>query len=151
MYKERLKKLRENKEITQSQISALLKVHDYVYGQYEREYVIIPIKHLITLANHFNVSIDYLFGFTQNLNYANYNQEIDLKKVGGRLKEFRKEHKLTQVKLASIINIGKGTIAGYEVGNYLIATPFLYTICNKYHISSDYLLGRTDEPKYLNK
>ncbi len=68
-----------------------------------------------------------------------------------RLKEFRKENKLTQVKLAEILNIANGTIAEYERGTNIIATPFLYTICKNYNISADYLLGKIDEPKYLKE
>ena len=67
-----------------------------------------------------------------------------------RLKEFRKENKLTQEKLASILNTNKSVICGYEKGRYIIATPFLYQICKKYNISADYLLGKIDSPKYLN-
>ena len=37
----------------------------------------------------------------------------------------------------------------YEKGKTLILTSFLYTICKKYNISADYLLGKIDEPKYL--
>ena len=69
--------------------------------------------------------------------------------VKNRLKEFRKENKLSQVKLSFLLNVAKGTIGNYETARSLIATPFLYTICKKYHISADYLLGKVDSPKYL--
>ena len=59
MYMERLKEVRNNKNITQAALSQLLGIHEYVYGQYEREYVIIPIKHLNTISNYFNINIDY--------------------------------------------------------------------------------------------
>ena len=70
-------------------------------------------------------------------------------RYGKRLKEFRKENKLTQSKLATILNTAQPVITNYENGKHLIATPFLYTICKKYHISADYLLGKIDNPKYL--
>ena len=57
--------------------------------------------------------------------------------------------KLTQSKLADNLGCSYGTIAGYERGRYLIATPFLYQICKTYRISADYLLGKIDNPKYL--
>ena len=78
----------------------------------------------------------------------NTNLNIDIHKIGQNLKEFCKENKLTQEKLTEFLNIGKGTIADYERGRYLIATPFLYQICKKYNISADYLLGKIDNPKY---
>ena len=149
IYAFKLKELREEKNINQLELSKTLNIDNSVYAKYEKEYEIIPIKHLNTLCNYFNVSFDYIFGFTNDLNYPNMLREIDTKKSGTRLKELRKEHKITQTILSDELNCSYGTIAGYEIGRYLIATPFLYTICKKYHISADYLLGKIDSPKYL--
>ena len=149
MYSNQLKKLRNNNNITQAFLSLLLGVHEYVYGQYEREYVIMPLKHLNILSNYYHVSIDYIFEFVNDNNYFINNQEIDKNLMGNRLKEFRKENKITQNKLASFLNTTHSVISDYERGRYLIATPFLYQICKKYHISADYLLGKVDEPKYF--
>jgi len=57
-----------------------------------------------------------------------------------------KENKLTQEKLASILNVSRTTITEYERGTNIIATPFLYTICKNYNISADYLLGKINTP-----
>ena len=105
---------------------------------------------LVEASDFFNVSFDYLFEFTNTCNYKKENKNIEIKIVGERLKAFRKSQKLTQVKLASILNTVQPVIANYEKGKNLIATPFLYTICKKYNISADYLLGKIDNPKYLN-
>ena len=142
--------LRENSELKQYEIAKILNIYKGLYNQYETEYEIIPIKHLNTLANYFDVSIDYLFGLNDKLNYKNNNCDIDAMKVKERLKEFRKENKLTQEKLAKILNMARSALANYERGRNIIATPFLYTICTKYNISADYLLGKVDSPKYLN-
>ena len=108
-----------------------------------------PIKHLNTLCNYFDVSLDYIFSFTNIKQYPN-NKNIDLILLAKRIKETRKENKLTQIKLANILNVANGTVANYETARYLIATPFLYTICKKYNISADYLLGKIDTPKYFH-
>lgn len=149
IYKKKLIELREEKELKQYEIANILGIYKGLYNQYETEYEIIPIKHLNTLCNYFHVSFDYMFNFTKEKNYKEIKPEIDLIKAGQRLKEFRKEIKKTQTGLASELNCSYGTIAGYEIGRYLIATPFLYTICKKYNISADYLLGKINEPKYL--
>ena len=91
----------------------------------------------------------YLFQFTGINNYDNSNS-INLKISVKRLKEFRKDNKITQVNLAKMLNVANGTIANYECGRNFIATPFLYEICKKYKISADYLLGKVDNPKYIN-
>ena len=148
-YKERLKEVRELKEVKQSDIAKYLGVSNKTYSAYEIEYEIVPSKHLVKVIDYFNISIDYLFGFTNQKQYDNYILGIDKKIAGQKLKEIRKEQKLTQQKLATILNTTQSVIADYEKGRYLIATPFLYTICKKYHISADYLIGKIKEPKYL--
>ena len=151
IYGKRLKDLREEKGLKQYEIAELLNFHKNGYGQFERETTLLPIKHLNTLCNYFGVSLDYIFDFTSKIKYSNAKADIDLNIVKNRLKEFRKENNLSQEKLASILNVAKGTIGNYESSRSLIATPFLYTICKKYNISADYLLGKTENPKYLTK
>lgn len=149
IYSERLKELREEKELTQNDLADLIQIHSATYSQFERESSIIPIKRLNTFANFFNVSLDYLFNFTNTRQYSNFNNDINFELAGQRIKEFRKENKITQVKLANFLNTTQSNIVGYEKGNFIIATPYLYMICKKYNISADYLLGRIDEPKYF--
>lgn len=148
-YTKRLIDAREEKKFTQKDISTFLNLHKNVYGHYERGETIIPVKHLNTLSNLYNISLDYIFGFTNMKNYSNYRLEINKKLIGIRLKELRKKYNLTQADLAGILHYSKSTISGYEIGKNIIATPFLYDICKKYNISADYLLGKTDDPKYL--
>ncbi len=149
IYKKRLIELREEIDLKQYEIANVLGIYKGLYNQYETEYEIIPIKHLNTLCNYFNVSIDYILQLTNKINYPNSLDEINISESGKRLKEFRKEKKLTQEKLAKELNMARSALANYERGRNVIATPFLYQICKKYNISADYLLGKIDEPKYL--
>ena len=49
--------------------------------------------------------------------------------VGKNLKRIRKEHNLTQVKLADLINYNEGTIANIENNSYqTFSLEFLYVI-----------------------
>ena len=148
-YSKILRMLRENNSLTNIEMSKLLNISDSMYSRYEKQNQIIPIKHLDALSNYFNVSIDYLFQFTNIKNYDNSNS-INLEISVKRLKEFRKDNKITQVNLAKMLNVANGTIANYECGRNFIATPFLYEICKKYKISADYLLGKVDNPKYID-
>ena len=150
IYSKRLKELREEQNIKQYELSNYLQFSKEVYGNFERENTLIPIKYLNILANYFNCPIDYLFNFTNNKSYQNIQQEINYNLQQLRLKELRKEQKLTQKELAKAINVAPSTIGDYEKRNKPIATPFLYDICKKYNISADYLLGKIDSPKYLN-
>ena len=145
IYGEKLKEIRENLGITQRAVSTMLELDIDVYGQYEREYYIMPIKHLIKVANYFNISLDYIFGFTKDKNYNRIRLDVDNKDAGNRLKEFRKEKKLTQNDLKNILNTTQSVISDYERGRMLINTLYLYDICKKYNISADYLMGRIDD------
>jgi len=149
-YGTKLKEIRIANNLSQLEIAKKIGIARITYSHYEVQEKIIPLERLNTICNYFNVSIDYIFGFTNIKKYKNISQDIERSKVSLRIKEFRKEKNLTQIKLANLLNIANGTIAEYERGTNLIATPFLYTICKKYKISADYLLGKVDEPKYLS-
>ncbi len=145
-YKLNLKKIREINSMSQKDFADILGIDRTVYNKYENEYELIPIKHLISLSNFFNFSLDYVLGIKDlNDNNLKYNRETDLKMIGARIQTWRKSNKLTQEKLAKELNTNKSVICNYEKGRNLIATPFLYQICKKYHVSADYLLGRIDK------
>ena len=149
MYSRRLKYLREEKELKQVEISKLLKFKDNVYSQFEREETIIPIKHLNTLCNCFDCSLDYIFELTDTKKYKKMKKEINKEISGERLRNIRKDFKIKQYKLAKLLNVDNSMLSKYELGKYTIATTYLYQICKTYNISADYLLGKIDTPKYL--
>ncbi len=149
MYTDKLKQLEYRYEYKQKDAAKKLGISASLYSSYKKEKKIMPIKHLNTLCNFYHISIDYIFSLNKKTKYNGSKEMIDKKLLSLRLKDFRKENKLTQEKLAEILNIGKGTIAEYERGNYIISTTSLYTICKNYNISADYLLGKIDNPKYL--
>lgn len=144
-----IRKIRETNNKTMQEIANILKVAKITYNHYETQEKIIPIERLNILCNYYNISIDYAFDTSSKINYNISNKNINKQLVGARLKEFRKENKLTQVKLAELLNTVHPTITNYENGKNLIPTAFLYTISKKYNISADYLLGKIDNPKYL--
>ena len=60
MYQNRLRDLREDRDLKQKQLADLLKVHQTTYSDYELDRLNIPISTLHALADFYNVSIDYL-------------------------------------------------------------------------------------------
>lgn len=64
----RIRDLREDKDMTQTQIAAILNCSQRIYSNYERGDVDIPTEILIKLADFHNVSIDYLLNRTSNPN-----------------------------------------------------------------------------------
>lgn len=65
MYFQRIRDLREDADLSQREIAAYLGIQQTVYSRYERGFQIIPLEHLIRLADYYNVSTDYLLGRTQ--------------------------------------------------------------------------------------
>lgn len=66
MYLQRLKDLREDKDLFQSDIAKLLKTTQPQYSKYESGERELPIRHLITLADFYNTSTDYILGRTNS-------------------------------------------------------------------------------------
>ena len=94
-YSYRLEELREDNNLKRIDVAKIIGVNRSVYGRYEKEYQIIPLKHLNTLCNYFNVSLDYIFNFINVKNYKCINTNINTGIVGKRLKEFRKKKNIT--------------------------------------------------------
>lgn len=65
MEKLRIRDLREDKDMNQTQIAKLLNTTQKVYSRYETGERVLPLKHLIALAKYYDVSLDYLCGLTQ--------------------------------------------------------------------------------------
>lgn len=61
-YAERIRALREDRDLTQSQIAELLNVGQRTYCDYELGKTRIPVDSLIKLAKMYNVSMDYISG-----------------------------------------------------------------------------------------
>jgi transcriptional regulator with XRE-family HTH domain len=68
-----------------------------------------------------------------------------------RLKEIRREKKLTQEQLGQKVNVTKVSISGYESGNRTPDMETLQKIADVLKVSVDWLLGRTDDPSPSNK
>ena len=58
----RLRDLREDRELTQQAIGDLLGTTQQQYYKYEKGIQEIPVHHLITLAEFYGVTTDYLLG-----------------------------------------------------------------------------------------
>ncbi len=66
MYFQRLRDLRKDIDMNQTQIASLLFTTQTVYSRYERGILMIPVEHLLILADFYNVSTDYILGRTNN-------------------------------------------------------------------------------------
>lgn len=65
-YYQRLKDLREDKDLRQKDVAEILQITTQQYSLYERGDREIPFHHAITLAKFYNVSLDYIAGLTNS-------------------------------------------------------------------------------------
>lgn len=63
-----------------------------------------------------------------------------------RLTNLRKKSKLYQVDMAKKIGVARATYGAYEQGTRQPDFETLQTIADFFEVSTDYLLGRTDNP-----
>lgn len=72
---ERIRNLREDKDLSQKVLAEYLQIHQTTYSDYERGNLKIPPDVLIKLAKFYSVSVDYLLGLTDETQpYSHHNK-----------------------------------------------------------------------------
>ena len=64
MEMDRLRDIRENRDLKQADIAKLLNVTQQTYSRYETGEISIDKDSLIKLAQYYNTSVDYILGLT---------------------------------------------------------------------------------------
>ena len=57
-----IRDLREDNDLTQSQVAEYLGTSQTMYARYEREASELPVRHLLKLCEFYGVSADYILG-----------------------------------------------------------------------------------------
>lgn len=65
-YQKRIRDLREDCDKTQQEIADYLGTSQTMYARYERGANELPLRHLVKLADLYNVSTDYILGRTND-------------------------------------------------------------------------------------
>lgn len=61
---DRLKEIRQDRDLQQIDIAKILKTSQVQYSRYERGIRIMPVDKIAVLAKYYDVSVDYLLGLT---------------------------------------------------------------------------------------
>lgn len=64
IFAKNIKDLREDSDLSQTDVAKLLKISQRAYSHYERGDREMSLDSLVQIADYFNVSIDYLLGRT---------------------------------------------------------------------------------------
>ena len=102
---EKMKEIRENKELKQWQIANELKVDRSTYAGWETGKDTIPLRKLYELSNYYKISIDYITGLSKKNNYIYSGDSIDLNRVAKNLRKLRIDNNLkTRIELLAVKN-----------------------------------------------
>ena len=63
-----------------------------------------------------------------------------------RIRDLREDRDLTQKQIAEYLHIRQNTYSQYENGQRQLPLPCLVALAKLYKTSTDYLLGRTNNP-----
>ncbi|AUJ77577.1 MULTISPECIES: helix-turn-helix domain-containing protein [Bacillus subtilis group] len=72
------------------------------------------------------------------------------KRMGLRIRELRKQINLSQEALAERLEMKRTNIANYEAGRVVPPGNIILQLAEIFEVTTDYLLGRSDNPKEKN-
>lgn len=64
--------------------------------------------------------------------------------LGEKIRQLRKERKLSQTQLAEILSTSQDTVSLWEIGKSLPDVNSIIAMCRYFEVSADYLLGLED-------
>lgn len=68
-----------------------------------------------------------------------------------RIRDLREDKELTQKEVAGILQCSQQVYSNYELGQRDIPTDILIKLSRFYKVSTDYILGLTDDPDQQKK
>lgn len=139
IYKEfgnKIKKLRKEKGLTQSQLAEMMGTTQSTIYKYEKGLRSVPMGVLQNFADIFETSVDLLIDTpaTIELNY----RDIE---TGKKLSSLRESHNLTRSELSQELNIPVYSLANFESGISTIPIDILIKLSSYFNISIDELVG----------
>ncbi len=141
-FQERITELVEDCDVNKSELPNLIGV-DYRSLSNALNYGIIPTPRiLIRIADHFNVSIKYLLGTSNDEYFNKAERKSDFKT---RFDFLCNENNITHYKVSKDLHFDQSYITRWLNKNYLPSLELLELLSDYFKVSIDYLLGRTDE------
>lgn len=126
----RIKEYREMNDIKQKDVAKALNVHFSTVSGWENGNDTMPLTRIISFANHYKISLDYIFEISSRNNYVPLT--INPKTISENLLRLRKANNMTQQEVSRRLNISTGTYCDYENGKNLIKTNALYGLTTIY-------------------
>lgn len=136
----RLRELRKKAGLSMKQLGDLFSMSEAAISFYETGKRQLSPDLLIKFANYFDVSVDYLLGNSNKPFYIGSTNKKDSDMFQIKLKELREKHKLSQAKLAKLLNVSQSTVAMWENGENKPKYEKIINLCQIFNVSAAELL-----------
>ncbi len=151
MDRERLISLREGQGLTRGDLAEMINVSLDDYCLFEDGKKSMPLLTLIDISDFYGVSVDYLIGNSDMLNYNDEKEGYDKLDLAYNLRKLRKQIKFSHDRLARKFGVDKETVIKFETAKEVPLLDFVLFYSDKCRISVDYMLGRTHEVQNLDE
>jgi len=135
----RLIQLRKRYRYTQQEIANILDLTDGAYWHYEQDSSMPSATKLVSLANLFHTSVQYL---VTGVEAENSYDEENVTAFSERVKTLRKERHMTQKQVAAELGIRYTAYQAYEYGKSEPNLDHLLQLADLFDVTLDELLGR---------
>lgn len=137
----RIKELRINNHITQTKLANALNIANNTLSQYENDQRQIPDEIKMKIADYFGVSIDYLLGRQSNSKRTR----------PSNLEIVRKGARMNEEEFAALVGVTADDVISWESGSSRIDRRSLAILVDKFKVTEEYLLDKTDLPVDISK
>ncbi len=135
----RLSKFYDNAHLSQADIVRSVGIKQQVLARFEKGERKPTVGFLVALAETYNLSLDYLFGFSDEMYFENFIKR-NSKEVGKYIADKRKSLGIPQYAFAKTIGIARRTLAFIEKGQSKIKATTAIALCTTYGVSLNELL-----------
>lgn len=85
---QRLRELRQNAKLSQARVATLVGTHQPVVARYESGEAHVPGETLVVMADYYDVSLDYIYGRTDNPRGRLYENKPKIEKAYPEMEKF---------------------------------------------------------------
>lgn len=142
MYFNNLKRLRNEKELTQEEIAKKLNCNRTTYNNWERGIVMIPIDIADQLSVFYRVSLACILGIDKDLVFQSKVKKMNYEKLLENLAILKKKNKNTYDEIASYLKCTGATCQRYFNGIIKIPMDRLILLSELYEIDLDELCNK---------
>ena len=142
MYYNNLKRLRNEKELTQDDIAKILNRSRSTYNNWERGIVMIPLDVIDQLSVYYKVSLSCVLGIDKKIEYKSKIKKMNYDVLLNNLRELRKKNKHTYNEVAVYLKCTEATCQRYFTGVIKIPMDRLVLLSELYNIDLDNLCDK---------